>query len=128
MFDPKLLEQAISEVSKDLLMKEIREWFVMTAPPNVNRIYGHYQKLKEKQMCECGGTHDQSVEQLRPFNKVLTVGSKERLKSIADEIREGNKKLSIFISEMEDPEVFLLSSIYEAIEDELSTLDSCTNS
>lgn len=127
MFDPKLLEQAISEVGKDILMKEIREWFVMTAPLNVNRIYGHYQKLKEKQMCECG-THDQSVEQLRPFNKVLTIETKERLKSIADEIREGNKKLSIFISEMEDPEVFLLSSIYEAIEDELSTLDSCTNS
>jgi len=67
-------------------------------------------------------------EVMRPFSKVLTVEKKERLKSIVDEIREGNKKLSLFIDETDEPEMFLLTSIYEAIEDEIATLDSCTSS
>jgi hypothetical protein len=65
-------------------------------------------------------------EVMRPFSKVLTPQKKERLKSIVDDIREGNKKLSIFIDETDEPEMFLLTSIYEAIEDEIATLDSCT--
>lgn len=65
---------------------------------------------------------------LRPFSKVLTPEKKDRLKSIVDEIREGNKKLSLFIDDTDEPEMFLLTSIYEAIEDEIATLDSCTSS
>ncbi len=65
---------------------------------------------------------------MRPFSKVLTPEKKERLKSIVDEIREGNKKLSVFIDDTDEPEMFLLTSIYEAIEDEIATLDSCTSS
>ncbi len=65
---------------------------------------------------------------MRPFSKVLTVEKKDRLKSIVEEIREGNRKLSLFIDETNEPEMFLLTSIYEAIEDEIATLDSCTSS
>jgi hypothetical protein len=64
----------------------------------------------------------------RPFSKVLTPETKERLKTIAEEIREGNRKLSILIDEVDEPEMVIFTSIFEAIEDELSTIDSCINS
>lgn len=45
MFDPKLLDQAIKEIAEERLKAEIREWFVMTAPPHFHEVFARYNDL-----------------------------------------------------------------------------------
>ena len=48
MFDTELLKQAFTKVAEENFAKEIREWFIYTAPPSVNRMLGEYEKLLEE--------------------------------------------------------------------------------
>ncbi len=49
MIDTKALAEAFNGVSKERLMKEIHEWVIYTAPPDILKIYHSYLELIEKQ-------------------------------------------------------------------------------
>lgn len=43
--DPLALDQAITNVGKARMMSTIREWIIMTAPPEVHEVWVEYEKI-----------------------------------------------------------------------------------
>jgi hypothetical protein len=58
----------------------------------------------------------------------MTTDNKGRLSNVIDKLRESNRELQMLIEDINEPEMELLCSIYEAIEDEIATLDACIKS
>ena len=49
LFDAELLEHLFAEAAKKKLMKEIHEWIIYTAPPEVLEIYRGYLDAQQAQ-------------------------------------------------------------------------------
>ena len=47
MIDTEALAEAFDAVSKERLMKEIHEWVIYTAPPDILKVYHSYLELAE---------------------------------------------------------------------------------
>jgi ABC-type sulfate transport system substrate-binding protein len=52
MIDVEVLQQAFNKIAADKMMAEIREWFIHTAPVDVQNIYGEYTRLMEEKNSE----------------------------------------------------------------------------
>ena len=52
MIDSEALEEAIINVAKDQLMREIHEWIVYTAPVGVNQLYKEYLDIVNRKQNE----------------------------------------------------------------------------
>lgn len=124
-----LLEQAIKEVAVENFLKEFRDWFIFTAPPEYHKVYSLYlQKLEKEQKMEFK-CEDSCCSNLRPFSKILDKEKKQRLEDIIKKMRANNLELSNFLVSIgSEPEANVLHCSYEAIEDELSTLETCVKS
>jgi hypothetical protein len=49
MVNAELLTEIFERVAKERMAKEIREWVVYTAPPDIARIYQEYMERMEKE-------------------------------------------------------------------------------
>ena len=54
MIDSELLQKLFQKAAEEKLTKEIREWIIFTAPPEVLKIYAEYMELKNNERTKLG--------------------------------------------------------------------------
>jgi len=50
MFQSEKLEEAFHQVATEAMRKQIHEWIIYTAPPDILKIYHTYLELCEKEL------------------------------------------------------------------------------
>jgi hypothetical protein len=49
LIDTELLQKLFQKAAEEKLAKEIREWIIYTAPPEILKIYTEYMELKNNE-------------------------------------------------------------------------------